>query len=201
MTENRDIEELLHWAFRDQQVERYVQALRGGAVGPSASLESGIGQILMLGTRVDSSTPGAKWLGARCHDDALTIYEAVMALPAEAWVEVIKYARSAQRPHCYDDEDALAGQWVVPRDKWGNPKRLWRDPVHQRGDLGEAPPVLIGIDPIVVEEARATYRLWHTALCELVTLVNRDLVQYRATWPAISPEPWLDRQVAAMQAG
>ncbi|MCR6672187.1 hypothetical protein [Devosia ginsengisoli] len=201
MAEYRDIEELLIWAFGPQQVERYVRTLRGGSVGPASapqSSEDAMRQILLLGTRVDSSSAGALWAGARCHDDAVTIYEAVMALPAEAWVEVIKHARSGERPYWYPDGP---GRWVTPRDKWGQPKRLWRDPVRQRGDLGEAPPELLGIDPAMVEEARATYRLWHTALCELVGLVNRDLVSWRARWPAASPEPWLDPVGAHIEAG
>lgn len=201
MAEYRDIETLLAWAFREQQVERFVATLRGGAYGPAprpkSSAES-LSQLLLLGTRVDSSSAGANWLGARCNDDALTIYEAVMALPAEAWVEVIKCARSNLRPYWYPDG---AGQWVTPRDRWGNPKLLYRDPVRKRDPIGEAPPELIGIDPVLVEEARATYRLWHTALCELVGLVNRELVGFRARWPAASPEPWLDPVGTHLEAG
>ena len=48
MTEYWDIEELVVWAFREQQVEKYVSTLRGASLGPSQSLESGFGQTLML---------------------------------------------------------------------------------------------------------------------------------------------------------
>lgn len=187
MTEVRDIEDLLVWAFREQQVEHFAQGLRPR--GPSRNIGSMIAETLVLGTRVDNTTAGARFLGARCHDDAVVIFEAVMALPPEAWVEVIKHARTATRPYWYPEGP---GKWVVPRDKWGNPKRIYRDPVRQRGDLGEAPPELIGINPLVVEEARAVYRLWHTSLCELTALVNREMTAHRAVWPTISPEPWFD---------
>jgi hypothetical protein len=187
MVEYRDIEDLLVWAFREQQVEHYVRTLRGASIGPAALLGSGIGQILLLGTRIDSTSPGAKWLGARCHDDAVTIYEAVMALPAEAWVEVIKHARTASEPDWHPEGP---GQWVVPLDRNGEPKRLWRDPSRRRGDLGPAPPELFGTNPLLVENARATYRLWHTALAELVPIVNRDLEGFRASPPRRLPEPW-----------
>lgn len=197
MAEYRDIEELLVWAFREQQVEHFVSKLRGGSQGPSPTLQSGIGQILALGTRVDTTNVGARWLGARCHDDAITLYEAVMALPAEAWVEVIKHARTDTRPYWYPEGP---GQWVTPRDKWGEPKLIYRDPVRKRDPIGEAPPELIGINPSTVEEARAVYRLWHTALCELVVLVNREMTSFKARWPVASPEPWIDLLGAKSQA-
>lgn len=103
MAESRNIEDLLVWVFREQQVERYVSALRGGWVGPSTTMGSSSSQILLLGR-----------------------------------------ASIARR---------------LAQSGW----------------------------------ARAVYRLWHTALCELVNIINRELVSYRATWPAISPEPWLDQ--------
>lgn len=144
MGEVRDIEDLLVWAFRDQRVERYAATLRGAALGPSGSMESGIGQILALGTKVDTTAAGAKWLGARCHDDAVTLYDAVMALPDNARVELVKHARAADEPYWYPEGP---GQWVTPRDKWGAPKLLYRDPVRKRDPIGEAPPELIGVHP------------------------------------------------------
>lgn len=188
----RDIEDLVAWAFREQQVERFVATLRGGAVGPSPSPRSStdmLSEMLVLGTRVDSSGAGAKWLGARCHDDAITIYDAVMTLPEDAWVEVIKCARSNLRPCWYPEG---AGRWETPRDRTGRPKVLYRDPVRKRDPIGLAPPELVGIDPLLVEESRAVYRLWYVSLCELAEMVNPELVSFRARWPAASPDPWLD---------
>lgn len=201
MADERDIEELLAWAFREQQVERFVATIRGGALGPAPSPRSStdtLAQLLLLGTRVDSSSAGANWVGARCHDDALTIYEAVMALPPEAWVEVIKCARSNLRPFWYPEG---AGRWETPRDKTGRPKLLYRDPVRKRDPIGEAPPELVGIDPALVEESRAVYRLWYVSLCELATVVNRELKSFRARWPSASPEPWFEPVGEILEAG
>ena len=185
MAEFKDVEDLLIWAFRDQKVEAVASSLRPMQAGWSSTCS--LGEVMALGTRVDGSSAGAKFLGARCHEDAAVIYDAVMALPPEAWVEVIKHARTATEPDWHTEGP---GQWVVPTDRNGNPKRRWRDEARQRGDMGEAAPVLVGTHPRVVEEARAIYRLWHVSLAELVPLLNRELVDHVATPPARPAEPW-----------
>jgi hypothetical protein len=191
-----DIEHLLVWAFRTEQVEHAVSEFRRGAVGPSGSLGCSIEQVLTLGTRVDSSGAGANFLAARCADDALTVYEAVMALPPEAWMLAIKHARSDTVPEWYPEGP---GRYVVPLDRAGQPKRLWRDPDRRRGDMGPAPAELVGLPPALVEDARASYRLWHVTLCELVPLLNPELERFTATMPAAPAEPW-NLEISRVQA-
>lgn len=183
----KDIEFLLIWAFRTQQVEHFVGSLQSWGM-PTGSLGSSLLETMQLGARVDGGGAGARMLGARCPDDALTIYQAVMALPAEAWMLVIKHARSATQPEWFEEGP---GRWVQPLDAEGKPKRIWRDPKHKRGDLGPAPMVLEGTSPALVEDARAQYRLWHTALCELVPMINPELEKFVATYPDCYAEPWL----------
>lgn len=182
-----DIEELLVWAFKHQGVENYVGALRSWGTHSQGSLGSSIAQTLMLGARVDGGSPAARMLGARCPDDALTVYEAVMTLPPEAWMLVIKHARSGTEPEWYPEGP---GRWVQPLDAKGEPKRIWRDPKRRRGDLGPAPSEFEGLSLALVEEARASFRLWHVALCELLPLVNPELERFTAFWPARPLEPW-----------
>ena len=196
MAEFKDVEDLLVWAFRDQHIEHVASSQMPSQGGWSATCS--LGEVMMLGTRVDTSSAGANFLSARCHEDAAVIYEAVMALPPEAWVEVIKHARTATWPDWHTEGP---GRWVVPRDRNGQPKRRWRDPVKQRGDMGEAPPELIGTHPRVVEEARAIYRLWHVSLCELVPLLNREMVDHRATPPLRSAAPWVASDRRLHKAG
>ena len=196
MAEFKDVEDLLIWAFRDQKVESVASSLRPMQTGWSSSCS--LGEVMSLGTRVDGSYAGAKFLGARCHEDAVVIYDAVMALPPEAWIEVIKHARTATEPDWHREGP---GRWMVPLDRAGQPKRRWRDPVKQRGDLGEAPPELVGTNPRVVEEARAIYRLWHVSLCELVPLLNREMVDHQATPPLRSAAPWVASDRRLYKAG
>lgn len=185
MAEFKDVEDLVVWAFRDQRVEQVASSLRPRQPGWSSS--TSVAQVMALGTRVDSSAAGARFLGGRCHEDAAVIYDAVMSLPPEAWREVVKHARTATEPYWYEEGP---GYFAVPLDRAGRPKRLWRDPARQKGDLGEAPPELVGTHPVVVEEARAIYRLWHVSLCELVPMLNRELVAHRASLPLRPAEPW-----------
>lgn len=150
MAEFKDVEDLLVWAFRDQRVEAVASSLRPMQRGFSSTCS--VGQVMALGTRVDTSTAGAMFVSDSCHEDAAVTYYAVMALPPEAWVYVIKHARTATEPYWHPEGP---GEWIVPLDRAGNPKRRWRDPVRQRGDMGPLPAELHGTHPTVVEESRA----------------------------------------------
>jgi hypothetical protein len=187
MKEFRDVEDLLVWAFRDQKVEAFANSFRPKATGWSSM--SSLGQLMVLGTRVDSPSAGARFVGARCHEDATVIFEAVMALPSAAWVEIIKHARGGSVPEWHEDGP---GEFVVPLDRNGQPKRLWHDPVRQRGDMGPAPAELVGgPPPDIVEEDRAIYRLWHVTMCELVPMLNAEMQEFGALPPRRPAEPWL----------
>jgi hypothetical protein len=185
----KDVEDLLVWAFKEQKVLGFAASFRGVSVGMSSTCS--LGQVMALGTRVDSPSAAERMLGARCHEDAAVILDAVTALPEVARVELIKHARGGTVPDWHEDGP---GAWVAPVDRNGKPKRLWRDPLRQRGDMGPAPLVLEGVHPDIVEEDRAIYRLWHTALCELVPMLNGEMTDHTARWPRRSPEPWWDVQ-------
>lgn len=186
MPKAMDVEDLLIWAFRDQKIEAVASNMRPR--GPGASNASSLGELLALGCRVDTSSAGANFLGgAQCHEDAAVVYDAVMALPPDAWHLVIKHARTGTRPEWHPEGP---GQWVVPVDRNGKPKRLWLDPVKQRGDLGEAPPELVGVRPSSVEQDRRAYALWRAALVDLVGLFNSEMVDHEAIGPIVEAEPW-----------
>jgi hypothetical protein len=185
MPKAMDVEDLLIWAFRDQKIDLVAAAMR--PKGPSGSSHSSLAEMLMLGTKVDTTSAGARHFAVHCHEDAAVVYDAVMALPPEAWMFVIKHAKSATQPDWHPEGP---GRYVVPLDKHGQPKRLWRDPAKQRGDLGPMPAELVGTNPVHVEESRRAYAVWHAALVDLVALLNTELVDHEAIGPAAMPEPW-----------
>lgn len=192
MARAMDVEDLLIWAFRDQKIEHVANAMRPR--GPGGSNASSLGELLALGCRVDTSSAGASFLGgAQCHEDAAVMYDAVMALPPDAWSIVIRHARTGTRPDWHPEGP---GYWVTPLDSKGNPKRLWRDPAKQKGDLGPAPQELIGTRPSTVEQDRRIYAVWHAALGDLVSLVNAEMADHVATPPEAPAEPWCELEAA-----
>lgn len=194
MPKAMDVEDLLIWAFRDQKIDLVEAKMRPR--GPAGSSASSLGEVLALGCRVDVSSAGANFLAVQCHEDAAIIHEAVMALPADATMLLIKHAKSATQPEWYPEGP---GYWVTPRDKNGNRKRYWRDPARQKGDLGPMPDELIGVRPSTVEQDRRAYALWHAALEELVPMLNAEMVDHEAIGPGALAAPW--ETVAAQQMG
>lgn len=190
MPKAMDVEDLVIWAFRDQKIEA-VAARLAGPSGLHASPESNLAQILALGCRVQTSSAGAMHVAVQCHEDAAVIYDAVMALPAEACMLIIRHARNATRPDWYEDGP---GRWVEQVDREGNPKKLYIDPHARRGFLGYARPVLEGNDPAEVEEARRAYDVWRYGLVDMVPLLNAEMVDHEAIGPAVSARPWEGRE-------
>ncbi len=186
MAKAMDVEDLVIWAFRDQKIEA-VAARLAGPRGLQASPESNLAQILALGCRVQTSSAGAMHMAVQCHEDAAVIYDAVMALPADACMLIIRHGRNATRPDWYEDGP---GRWVDQVDKDGNPKKQYLDPHTKRGFIGYARPVLEGNDPDDVEEARRAYDVWRYGLVDLVSLLNSEMVDHEAIGPEVAARPW-----------
>lgn len=188
MPKAMDVEDLLIWAFRDQKIDLIAAAMR--PKGPSISSVSSLAEMLMLGTKVDTTTAGARHMAVHCHEDAAVVYDAVMALPSEAWMFIIKHAKSATQPDWHPEG---AGEYVQPVDRNGEPKKLWLDPVKKTGFLGYQPHVLVGTSPGVVEEARRAYVVWRAALVDLVGMLNEELTSHEAIGPEAIAEPWMEQ--------
>lgn len=185
MPKAMDVEDLVIWAFRDQKIEAVAARLMPSGLQPSP--ESCLAQILALGCRVQTSSAGTMHVAVQCHEDAAVIYDAVMALPADACMLIIRNARNATRPDWYEDGP---GRWVEQVDKNGNPKKHYLDPHTKRGFIGYAPPVLEGNNPADVELARREYDVWRYGLVDLVPLLNAEMVDHEAIGPAVAARPW-----------
>lgn len=188
MPKAMDVEDLLIWAFRDQKIEAVARGMMPGM--PTWSSDSSMAEVLALGTRVDTSSAGSKFVALHCKEDAAVVFDAVMVLPSEARMLVVKHARTGTRPEWYPEGP---GEWVQPLNRKGEPKKLWRDPAKQRGFIGYAPKVLVGLHPGTVEEGRRAYCVWWLAMADLVGLLNTPIVgltEHVALWPANSVPPW-----------
>jgi len=183
MKENRDIEWLVNWAFQTQRVEDAVRNLM--PVGPDIS-QSAMLQMLELGVRVDTSSQGQKWDSAQCHDDAVVVYDCVRRLPHAAAGLVVVHGRAGTRPDWCPEG---VGHEVPVLTKKGKPKRIYRDPIKCKGDLG---PMMQwrGHRPEVVQFHRAQYAVWHAALCALISPLNGEMVSYVVGGPLAAALPW-----------
>ncbi|MCW5722051.1 MAG: hypothetical protein KIS86_13000 [Devosia sp.] len=188
-----DVEELVVWAFRDQKIEAVARGMMPGM--PTWSADSSMAEVLALGTRVDTSSAGSRLVAIHCKEDAAVTFDAVMALPGEARMLVVKHGRTGTRPEWHEEGP---GEWVQPLDKHGQPKKLWRDPAKQRGYLGLAPLELVGTHPAIVDEARRAYCVWWLALGDLVEMLNgpNGLADHVARRPKAATPPWFDPAAA-----
>jgi len=190
MAKAMDVEGLVIWAFRDQKIEAVARGMMPSM--PTWSADSSLAQVLALGTKVDTTSAGSRFVALHCKEDAAVIFDAVFALPEEARMLVVKHGRNGTRPEWHEEGP---GEWVQPVDKKGNPKKLWRDPVKQRGFLGYVPRELVGTHPDVVEEARRAYCVWWLGLSDLVELLNRPfegMTEHVALRPKDATPPWFD---------
>lgn len=190
-----DVEDLVVWAFRDQKIEAVARGLRPGT--PTWSADSSLAEVLALGTRVDTTSAGARFVAIHCKEDAAVVFDAAMALPAEARMLVVKHGRTGTRPEWHEEGP---GEWVQPLDRHGEPKKLWRDPAKQRGFLGYAPKELDGTHPNIVEEARRAYCVWWLGLTDMVELLNQPLVglnEHIAHRPLAATPPWFSEKLGS----
>ncbi len=183
MKEIRDIEWLLNWAFENQRVETAIKM----AIPKLPNISGGgFKQLMELGVRVDSSSAGERWGSARCHDDAVIIYDLVCRLPKEAMGILVIHARAGTRP---DWCEAGIGCEEAVLDGRGRTKKIWRDPINRTGLIG-VQTKWVGHRPEVVEFQRAQYLVWREALKVLVIPVNKELTNFQSTMPRCAKQPW-----------
>ncbi|AXS40983.1 hypothetical protein D1F64_14305 [Breoghania sp. L-A4] len=180
-----DIEDLVHWALRDQAVGH---DLSEGGYGPDGLRSSwhSVETILQLGTMVD--TFGRANGKGTMHPDAVLVGEALRGMNARERGLVLAYGMSGTRP-AWDYEPELrpfiganGKPEVVKRVERG--QRGLRDVPH-RCDLELRPSLE------VVAQAWATYRDWRFALTFLAALLRPRLTSHAVTGPRAPFEPWL----------
>jgi hypothetical protein len=152
------IERLLEWAVVDQRAQAAFRAGAGpSAMGTSTAL---VMDMLEIGCRIDTPSRAARQAGTRCHEDALTVFAAIGALPPKARALVVKHARSGTRPEWFPEG---AGADAVVLTAKGNPKKRWRNPQTKTGFIGYVTEWR-GPRPETVALGRAEWTVWVEAL-------------------------------------
>jgi hypothetical protein len=235
MAEIVDIEQLAVWAYRDQAVERMTAAIFAavGRRGPAGIGAGTLGTIAGLGVRVDGGGwrgggPGSVASASAVADDALTLHEAVLALPAM----LMEIGADGAIRLTWQDEFAAAGL----RER--SDGALVRDGVVVLGETIE-PAILIITNarnaerPDVVDDfvadfserprdssgrwiadrdayrrslddvirMRGLYAAWRAGLVRVADRLAGKLEAHQITGPAASPAPWDVPRMAETRRG
>lgn len=156
-----DIEHLLVWAYREQEVDRRVAVVKEGNLTMVSSIGSNWpATTLELGARVDVSGSGTRlaWQARtlaqeRTADDALTIHDAVLALD-DVWVEMQDGEATLWTPESAkaDGLDLCADDATL---RPATPNGRLADFIHARLDR-------VVVAPLLIQHARAASRPdWH----------------------------------------
>lgn len=190
--ETIDVEALVEWAYGRQQVDRVLGAIKARMKpGQPVSSTSVLVGMLELGCRVDSSGQGGAFAAlsdgrAGVADDAITVHQAVCALPADTFGLVTMHGRRGTRP---DWNPEGYGRMVAKRNRRGEMARLWADARNCRGWIG-CELELVGTPPALVDFNRAEYRRWHAGLVSLAAKLKGTLEAHDVTGPRAPALPW-----------
>ncbi|WP_338606874.1 hypothetical protein V6617_10185 [Pelagibacterium nitratireducens] len=175
--EQVDIERLVTWALLDQ------------GLGWSTGQSSG-GNLMTLGTRIDTSGISTPSVSLQSDDDALLVRAGIDAMAPDVAELIIRHGRIGQRPDWCEEG---VGDFV--QKKSANGKLAW---VFEKPGDYRSPrkPVMefIGWRKEQVEYFRATYRLWWVGLQDLATHLNTVMATHEATGPKAPFEPWLEEK-------
>ncbi|MEQ8803170.1 MAG: hypothetical protein RLP45_14125 [Haliea sp.] len=175
MKREMDVEDLLVWAFREQQVQTVLgRSAAARAAGPAMfrALDSAasIARIAELGVRVDSFGPPSDNL----HGDAVEVWSAVAHLPEAQAGAVAHYAQAGAAPEWPGD---IQLRWIPRRDTRGRIDYEFSD--SQRRD-GKYTPVRLYPNWESVELMIAAWNDWVDGMAQIYRLLEGRLEDHAA---------------------
>lgn len=170
-----DVEDLLVWAFREQQVQAVLgRSAAARAAGPamygSVDSAANIARIAELGVKVDSF--GAP--SDRIHGDAVEIWSAVAHLPEAQAGAVAHYAQAGATPEW---PGAIDLRWIPRRDTRG---RIDHDYADSQRRMGKYTPVRLYPNWESVELMIAAWNDWVDGLALVCKLLDGRLEDHVA---------------------
>ncbi len=181
-----DIADLISWALIDQNAGYFCERPTENrkALLSSTAIVTG---TLMLGVQVDCQPGFLKRLGAKCHPDAVTVYEAIMSLPSlDLRALLLAHGRSRTQP------DWSIWPELKPKRHVGNHRVVVESSYDQSGTVTAQWCPLEGYPSMeVVAETRARYSRWRAGLIEVKRYVSGYLSAHRVTGPSAPSCPWL----------
>ena len=186
-----DIERLLIWTYRDQKADVVIgnggglfdqEGAMDGRIAYRTSADgvATIARIGLLGTRVDGGGASASHL----HPDAEAVHAAVMALPLDTALLIMRHARAASRP----DSEVFAPPRAVPVLDGRGRILIERAPWDKNRNYGACKVEWI-VPPVSPDVIRLEYALWRRSLALLAMALSHGgrLEDHRPMMPA-APE-------------
>lgn len=182
-----DTEELLRWAFQDQQVHSVYRAVCGDVRGAVSGGRDMLDKVGELATQVDSRRVGLE--AAKCDPDAMAVYVAIEEFQkqtgdTETAGLLIENARSGREPYWWPDVEYE----IYPmQDRRGRTVEITdRSDDQPNGHC----PLQIEPHPDLIEFDRRQYKIWLDGMRWLTLELQGKLAKRIAAEPARDPEPW-----------
>lgn len=181
-----DIAELVSWALVDQQAAYFCELPRENtkALMSSTAIVTG---TLALGVQVDCQPGFLKRMGARCHPDAMTVYEAIKSLPDHRMrTLVLAHGMARTQP----DWDIWPE--IRPKRHPKNGKVVVESSYDRAGNLvAQWCPLDVFPSWELVEAARESYERWRAGLVFARAILSNRLFEHIATGPSAEECPWI----------
>ena len=174
-----DIEHLLRWTYREELCKG------GDIISSSFGIVIRLGQ---LGTIVDDQFGSNNKLPpifGEPHPDAFVVDRYARQLPYPASPLVIGNASAGTRPHWYPNPIK-----VLPIRDGSRVRIVGECRGKDRYTLGSYCPLKFDPPLATVAHARAEYGVWFGALVHLAVVLQLQLSEHVATYPAASSKPW-----------
>lgn len=179
-----DIADLVSWALVDQNAGYFCELPSENRKALMSSTAI-VTNTLALGVQVDCQPGFLKRMGARCHPDAVTVYEAMNYwLYDDERTLVMAYGRARTTP----DWDVWPE--IRPKRHPRNGRPVVESEVDAKGRvISMWCPLDVFPSLELVVETRETYRRWRNGLERLASYV-RFLSEFHVTGPAAPIDPW-----------
>lgn len=180
-----DIAELVSWALNEQAAGQYDNIMRRAAAGYLSSTAI-VTETLRLGCQVDAQSGYLKRIGAKCHPDAIAVYEAIQELDEPARTLVLAHGKARTEP------DWTIWPEIRPKRHVGNHKVVVETDYDARGKIvAQWCPLDIFPSLDLVSAAREAYSDWWNGLATLRKRLVFRLCEHVVTGPVAPESPWL----------
>jgi hypothetical protein len=179
-----DIADLISWALVDQNAGYFCKMPTENrqTLMSSTAIVTG---TLALGVQIDCQPGFLRRMGARCHPDAVAVWEALPHHDRDLKALLVQYGRARSCP------DWSIWPELKPKRHLGNHRVVVETEYDKAGRVISQWCPLEGYpSQDLIRETRWTYSRWHAGLVAVKRGVSGMLTAHRVTGPAMPATPW-----------